>query len=73
MILAMDKYLRTRISGQVFPDKDFRTSISGQENKVVPAMDGDKDGRIMDDDAQAHIQGEISSSEWQNYPIMHAI
>ena len=32
---------------------------------MVLAMDGDDDGRIMDDDAQAHIKGEISSSEWQ--------
>ena len=32
-------------------------------------MDGDVDGRIMDDVAHAHIEGEISgeisSSEWQ--------
>ena len=60
MILAMDKFLRTRLSGQRFPDKDFRTSISGLKNKV--------DGRIMGNDAQAHIQGEISSSKWQDQP-----
>ena len=65
VILAMDKFLRTKLSGQEFPDKDLRISISGQKNKV--------DGRIMGNDAQAHIQGEISSSEWQNYPKMHAI
>ena len=65
VILTRDKFLRTRLSGQRFPDKDFRTSISGLKNKV--------DGRIMGLMLRRIYKAKSHLQSGRTNPIMHAI